>query len=173
MTTMNKRPRVRAIRLNSLEKEVGVTKVTLRNIHRIIHKGYYPVMICHDTDFDNAMWLTKFYFRKSNSNTIYYFLASGISSGYWGEGSRGFHEILTKYCNLFDSKTNQRIVQKMKGKHRYLFLLDENFNELINVNINDINIKEFTLGSRKIKLENKTPRVIKSWNKELAGLWFS
>jgi hypothetical protein len=173
MTTMTKRPRVRAIRLRSLEKEVGVTRVTLRNIHRIIYKGYRPVVICHDTDFDNANWLTKFYFKKADSDTIYYFLASGISSGYWGEGSRGFHEILTRYCNLFDSETNQKIVQKMRGKRRYLFLLDENFNELINIDINEINIKEFTLGSRKVKLENKSPRVIKAWNRELLKLWFN
>lgn len=173
MTTMIRKPRIRAIRLMSLEKEVGVTKVTLRNIRRIIHKGYRPVMICHDTDFDNANWLTKFYFKKSDSDTIYYFVASGISSGYWGEGSRGFHEILTRYCNLFDPETNQKIIKKMRGSYRYLFLLDENFDELINVNITKINIKEFTLGSKQVKLTDKRPRVIKSWNKELLKVWFN
>jgi hypothetical protein len=169
---MIKKPRIRAIRLRSLEKEVGVTSITLRNLHRIIFKGYKPVMICHDADFDNANWLTKFYFTKDGSSTIYYFLASGISSGYWGEGSRGFHQILTKYCNLFDPETNQRIVQKMRGNYRYLFLLDENFNELINVSITARNVKEFTLGSKQVKLKNSKPRVIKSWNKDLLDLWF-
>jgi hypothetical protein len=164
-TTMQSR--IRKIRLNDLQQEGGVTDVSISNALLIDYKGYYPVIVCHEADYDKAIFHTKVYYKKNGSDQLYYFIYSGFSSGYYGEGSRGFADFLFTIAgiNLKYDDTLDLLAKKLKSNHRYVFALDKDFDELIHVRITKGNITKLD-GSQPIKLVTNVMRLIKNWDVE-------
>jgi hypothetical protein len=154
----------RAIRLRGLEKECGVTDISISNALLIDSKGYKPVLVCHEADDEFAEYHTKVYYKKEKSNQLYYFLFSGFSSGYFGEGSRGFIDFLELSGLEFEKElATDVITKKLKAYHRYVFMLDKTFNQLLHVFISPRNIKHLA-GGRIIELQDARPIIIKGWD---------
>lgn len=161
------KPQTRAIRLERIKKEIGVTSISVNNIYEILLKGYEPVLVCHDSDFNKANWLTKFYFTKPNSDVLYYFLATGFSSGYFGEGSREFSKILVHQFGLFDRDTVDNILINLESNNRLIIMLSQSFKRFVNINITNYNINQFTHNANLVGLHSKAPKIIKAWDKSL------
>jgi hypothetical protein len=160
----------RAIRLKGLEKECGVTDISITNALIIDSKGYKPVLICHEADDEYAEYHTKVYYKKQNSNQLYYFLYSGFSSGYFGEGSRGFIDFLELAgLELEKEVATDVVTKKLEAYKRYVFMLDRTFNQLLHVFISATNIKHLA-GGRIIKLRDTRPIIIKSWDESSVKL---
>jgi hypothetical protein len=163
------RSTVRAIRLSELEQECGVTGISIMNALVIDSKNYHPIVVCHEADDDKAIYNTKVYYKRNGSDQIYYFLFSGFSSGYYGEGSRGFADFLFNIAgiNLEYPDTLDLLAKSLKSNCKYIFALDKDFDELIHIRITNSNLKKLA-GGRPIKLTEERPFVIKNWNMELA-----
>jgi hypothetical protein len=160
--------KVRKIRLKELEMEQGVTGISLMNAMVIDSKGYVPVIVYHEADFDNCTFNTKVYYKKEGTKQLYYWLFSGFSSGYYGEGSRGFADFLFNIAgmNLKYEDTLDFLAKGLISNERYLFALDKDFDELIHVHISKNNLKGIG-GGRPVRLRNQLLRIVKNWNMQM------
>jgi hypothetical protein len=164
--------RIRAIRLRGLETECGTSEVSIKNFEIITKHGYEPKIICFEKDTVRGECFVKIYFSKNNSYDLYYAVFNGLNVGYWGEGCRAFHKVLTD-CGLFDKETLETLITGVEENLRYVILLDRDSELLVNVHISKRNIAEFTYSTRPVKLKDKKPRIIKSWDKKFHEIWLN
>jgi len=157
---------IRVIRLKGLKKECGITSISTANAKLIDSKHYCPIFVCHESDSEIPEFHTKVYYTKNDSDQIYYFIFSGFSAGYYGEGSRGLTNFLFHIAGMnYQEDIIMKTVAKLKSNRRYIFVLDEDCTDMIHINIyiSPRNIKHLVEGTS-IELKDKRPIIIKNWD---------